>query len=217
MLKIDLRDDLGNSLWRLGGKLAVAFAVKRWGDPAELNPGSGIMSETTGARWGFKNLLIGWLASVVTGELGGRFFGAARGQSMYDGGVDMLTTKAFWSEIVHRIGGPGGAAMFGQDQDMAVLAQQASEGDTIDDGRGNRWQLQNGQWVAMMGDDMGQDALDEAMYGDLETATPLDALQEATALDGMGHLMDPGAPEASRMQGRYERRGSEDPYHAVYL
>jgi len=218
MLKIDLRDDLGNALWKLGGKLAVAFAVRRWGDPGETNPGSGIMSETTGARWGFKNLLIGWLAGVVTGELGARFFGPERGQAIYDGGVDMIVTKAFWSEIVHRIGGTGGAAMFGQDQDMAVLAQQAGEGDIMDDGQGNRWLLKGGRWVAMMGDeDMGQDALDEAMYGELEAATPLDALQEATALDGMGHLMDPGAPAASRMQGRYDRRGSEDPYHATYL
>lgn len=218
MLKIDLRDDLAYSLWRMGGKLAVAFAVRRWGDAGEANPGSGVASATTGERWGFKNLLIGWLASAVSGELGARFFGAERGQKIYDGGVDLLTTKMFWSEVVHRLGGTGGAAMFGAEQDMQVLAQQAGEGDVLDDGKGNRWLLQGGKWVAMMGEegDMG-DELDEAMYSGLETATPLDALQEATDLDGMGHLMDPGAPAASLADGRYSRRGSEDPYHSTYI
>jgi hypothetical protein len=214
MLKIDLRDDLGWAFWRFAGKLATSFAVKRWGDAAELQPTSGIMSETTGARWGFKNLLIGYLASVVGGELGARFFGTDRGQHMYDGGVDLLVTKAFWSEVVHRIGGAGGAAMFGQaENDMAVLASQAGEGDVLDDGQGNRWLLQNGQWVAMM----GTDALDEALYGDLEEATPLDGLEEATPLDGLGHLMDPGSPKASITDGSYNRRGSPDPYAATYM
>lgn len=218
MLKIDLRDDLAYSLWRMGGKLAVAFAVRRWGDAGEANPTTGVASATTGERWGFKNLLIGWLASAVTGELGARFFGADRGQKIYDGGVDLLTTKMFWSEIVHRLGGSGGAAMFGATDDMNALAQQAGEGDVMDDGEGNRWLLQNGQWVAMQGEGMG-DELDDELYSGLETATPLDALQEATDLDGgdLGHLMDPGAPSASLAAGRYSRRGSQDPYHASYL
>lgn len=214
-IRIDLKDDLRYGLWRLGGKLLVAFAVRRFGDPEVAQP-SGVGSPTTGARWTLKNLVIGWVAAAVGGEIAARMFKTVDGgQNIYNGGVDLLLTKAFWSEIVHRLGGAGGAAMFGQDEsgDAAVLASQAGEGDILDDGQGNRYLLQGGQWTPMMGD-MG-DALDEAMYEGLEAATPLDSLQEQTALDGYGHLMDSGP--AAIAQGSYDRRGSPDPFQATFM
>ena len=211
-----------------------AFAVRRWGDPEGAQP-SGVASPTTGARWTLKNLFIAWLAGAVGGELVARFFSREGGQHVYDGSVDLALTKAFWSEVIHRIGGPGGAAMFGQaDDQMAVLASQADEGDIIDDGQGNRWLLQGGQWVSMQGHDEYGDVLAEATPldgyqqrmlqegaydGVLETATPLDDWDDGipTYETEMGHLMDPAAPGAASAVGTYTRRGSPDPFHASYM
>ncbi len=234
MLRIDLRDDFKWALYRLGGKMAAAWAVRRWGDPEEGQP-SGVDSPTTGARWTLKNLFFAWLAGAVSGELVARFFNKDGGQHVYDGACDLVVTKAWWSEVIHRIGGEPGAAMFGQDDEMAALSAQASEGDVLDDGQGNRWLLQGGKWVGMMGeaeDEAADEALARAMYaGQLEQATPLDGYQQrqlqagefdgvlesATPLDGYGHLMDPDTSAAASSVGAYVRRGSPDPFQASYL
>lgn len=220
MIRIDLRDDIKWALFRMGGKMVSAWAVRRFGDPEESQP-SGLASPTTGSRWTLKNLFIGWLAGAIGGEVVARFFNHEGGQQVYDGSVDMVVTKAWWSEIIHRVGGAGGAAMFGN-TDMDALAQQGSEGDVLDDGQGNRWLMQGGQWVAMMG------PLEDALYSDdvagvLEAATPLDGeLVAETPLDGLGrhtygHLMDPDTTRASAQAGQYNRRGSPDPFQAAFM
>lgn len=223
-MRVNIRDDIAYGFQRLLGKAIAAYAVGQWGDKPTANP-SGGNSPTTGMKWSWKNYFIAVLAGYVGGELVGRTFRAVDGQKVYDGAVDLAMTKAFWSEIVHRI--PGGAKYLGH-RPMGQMPA-AAPGKIYTDNDGNRWISQNGQWVAMMGHErgggpMGQleaaTALDGDDYGDLETATALDGmdgLETQRALDGYGHLMDPDSPKSAAAQGAYMRRGSPDPFQAAYL
>lgn len=194
----------GDTLARIGGKVIVAASVRYWG-----KPGTGPSSEMYGGNWSFANYLIGMLAAWAGGELAGRFISAPMGQEVYKGGYDLVFSKLVWTELIAR--SPTAQTYLGQGDEMAVLAQQANEGDLLDDGSGNRWIMKGGRWVAMQ--------------GVLEPATALDGvLEPATALDGYygrpspyGHLMPPDTSEEASRVGQFVQRGSKDPYHAAYL
>jgi hypothetical protein len=191
-------------LARLAGKLTVAWCVRRWGDP-ETEP----TSATTGQAWTFKNYFIALLSSYLGGELVARMVGANTGQHFYVGGIDMTATKLMWSELIHRWPAAAaalGSGAMGQADDFAVLASQASEGDILDDGAGNRWLLQGGKWVAMMGDDgLGQ-------------VTEADYLGQVTEADYLGHVMPAEATLPSEAKlAVFQRRGSPDPYHSAFM
>lgn len=206
---------LDGILARLAGKVVVAFAVRRWGDK-ETSP----TSDTTGKAWTFKNYAIALLASYLGGELVARFAGVKNGENFYAGGVDMTATKLMWSELIHRW--PTAAKALGRGDrrgymgQMDALAAQATEGDILDDGSGNRWLMQGGKWVAMMGGESEMGQIKEADYlGDVVEATPMGQVVEA---DYLGHLQPQSATmPAEAKEAQFLRRGSPDPYHAAYL
>jgi hypothetical protein len=112
-----------------------------------------------------------------------------------------------------------------------ALAAEAGEGDIIDDGQGNRWLLQHGQWVSMQGADpytpaqLGADPYTPAeLSGVLTDADYLGGvLTDADYLGGqnrmqtpMGHAMPEDTSRAYATQAQYQDTGSPSPYHNVY-
>lgn len=202
--------------WRLAGKMAAAWAVRRWGDPEGAVPSTATM----GGRWTIKNHIIGLAAGYLSGMVAGRIRPGV-GQEVYEGAVDLSVSKAWWHEVVQAI--PGGATYFGStDPALQQLLGRAQPGDTIDDGRGNRFVVQaqadgSRTMVPMMGLEPAR-ALDG-----IQAARPLDGLTTARPTDGYqqrrrasyGHLTvaSPAAEEAAN----YLRRGTTDPYKAAYL
>lgn len=227
---IDLGTPFRRAVPTLAGKLMVAWAVRRWGD-AETAP----YSPTAGSAWTFKNYLIGALTAGIAGEAIGRFWRKPTGQKVYEGGMDLLMTKLLWTEGVAR--SPMMQTAFGQtdsNSQIRQLSAQATEGDILDDGKGNRWLMQNGQWVAMMG--MGENPyvpqalgaanqnpympeplngeLMEADYLGKYTEDPLGGrLMEAGPL---GHQMPMDTPRNYAAASAYLDTGSPDPYHTAY-
>jgi hypothetical protein len=199
-------------LWRMLGKMAGAFAVRKWGDPEGAVPSTATM----GGRWSIRNHILNLVAGYAAGTLLGKM-GRGHGQEVYDGAVDLSLSKAFWHEVIQAI--PGGAGYFGSTEVQQLLGR-AQAGDTIDDGRGNRYVVQVGadgskQMVPMMGLQAAT-ALDG-----LQAARPIDGIQVARPIDGwqtrqrtgMGHLtVDPSNDDAA-----YMRRGTSDPYLAAYM
>lgn len=208
----------GGILFGLIGKMAGAFAVRRWGDPE----GAAASTATMGGRWTIKNHLLNLLGGWIAGELVGRTMSRERGQAVYNGAADLSASKALWHELVQAV--PGGAQYFGRTP-MGAIPQQllamAQPGDTLDDGSGNRFLVQADaagakRLVPMMG---------------LQQARPLDGLQAARPLDGyqqrqlqarlradgrLGHY-GPMADEEMAEEAAYIRRGTDDPYLAAYL
>lgn len=211
-LSINYKDAIMHSgvVARLLGKVCGAAMVRYWGDTEAEQA-----SWTAGARWTMKNHLLNLLGGAIGGEIGARVMGKEFGTRMFVGAVDLSASKALWNELIAAI--PGGPKYLGQANDAAALAQQAQEGDILDDNSGNRWVLQQGRWVPMMGydtPDVGE--LVEASpldgFGDLVEASPLDGyqqrkFQQRMALERqMGHATD--ATEAAL----YTRRGTDDPW-----
>lgn len=210
-------------LWVLLGKAAGAFAVRKWGDP-ELSSGS---TFTMGGRWSIKNHLLNLVGGYVMGRIAGMVKGREAAQGCWNGAVDLSVSKAFWHEIIQAI--PGGTTYFGNlPPELSQLLSRAQAGDTIDDGRGNRYVVQvtqggQKQMVPMMG------LQQQRPLDGLEKATPLDGLTTATPLDGwqqrklqareanmrFGHLTV--GDSISTNHATYLRRGSTDPYAAAYM
>jgi hypothetical protein len=212
---IDLMAPMRNwaPVYRLLGKAAAAWAVRKWGDPE----GAVASTATMGGRWTIRNHFFGLAAGYVAGRLIG-LIGRGSPQQVYDGAVDLSLSKAFWHEIIQAI--PGGATYFGSTEVQQLLAR-ANAGDTIDDGRGNRYVVQVGpdgskQMMPMMG-------LQSATALDgIQAARPIDGIQTARPIDGwqtrqrmgMGHLTTDGT---NNEQAAYMRRGTSDPYLAAFM
>lgn len=217
----------GGILFRLVGKMAGAFMVRKFGDPES----AAASTATMGGRWTIKNHLLNLLGGWLAGELVGRVMSRERGQLCYDGAADLSASKAFWHELIQAI--PGGATYFGRRPMGAVPPEMwslAQPGDTVDDGHGNRFLVQaaadgSKRLVPMMG-------LQSARPLDgLQAARPLDGLTPARPLDGyqqrlfqerqrsgssLGHY-GVMADDDMRDDAAYLRRGTDDPYLAAYL
>lgn len=211
----------GGVMFRLLGKMAAAFVVRKWGDPE----GAAASTATMGGRWSIKNHLLALLGGWAAGEVVGRVMTRERGQLCYEGAVDLCASKALWHELIQAI--PGGATYFGR-RPMGQVPQemlaQAQAGDTLDDGHGNRFLVQaasdgSKRLVPMMG---------------LQEARPLDGLTPARPLDGLGGYQQRLLQQRVRSSGTlghygvmadddmrddaaYLRRGTDDPYLAAYL
>jgi len=207
-------------LARVAGKVASVWAVKRWGDGL-TNPNS----PTTGGAWTFKNYLIALASGYFGGELAARMINKKAGNDFYQGASDFIATKLTWSELVMRwnwtsqqLGSAypsfAGAYPSFAGADVQQLMAQARPGDIVDDGHGNRLLLQpSGQWVAMMGADMGN-VVEAGPLGDIVEAGPLGNVVEAGPL---GHMMAQSATRADNAQGVYTFRGSKDRYSAAFM
>lgn len=205
---IDFMSPLRNWRWfyRLLGKMAGAFAVRKWGDPEGAVPSTATM----GGRWTIRNHFINLAAGYVAGSIFTRIIKRGNGQEVYEGAVDLSTSKAFWHEVIQAI--PGGATYFGSAEVQQLLGR-AQAGDTIDDGRGNRYVVQVGpdgskQMVPMMG-------LQQATAMDgLQAARPIDGIQTARPIDGWQTRQRMGMSGSD--DSAYLRRGANNPFLAAY-
>lgn len=204
-------------LWMLVGKMAGVWAVRKWGDP-ESSPAS---TATMGGRWSIKNHIINMAAAYFFGSAVGKWKSGNQGQWILDGAVELSVSKAFWHEVIQAV--PGGTKYFGNTEGpMRQLMAQAQDGDTIDDGRGNRYLVKGSgvgkKLVPMMG------LQQERALDGLQPARPLDGLTTATAMDGyqgrlrrgeaLGHYQPLDEDDDDNV---YIRRGTRDPYQAAYI
>ena len=221
-LSIDPQRPFQNFFAHTLGQVIVAASVRKWGDKVVV----GAFSPTTGAPWSIKNYIIGSIAAFVGGEAIARF-GDRKGfgQEVYDAGMQLVMTKAIWTELIGRV--PMLQTYLGHGHDNSAIAQlkaQANEGDIIDEG-GNRWLLQNGQWISMQGTDdpytpqqlAGDPYTPKELGGTLTKADYLGGvLVQADYLDGMGHTMPKGSPRALVNRAQWQDTGSDNPYHTMY-
>ena len=226
-LTLDIKQPFMHFLPRTIGQMVTAAVVYKWGDPAQ-----GSMSPTAGYQWSMKNYFIGYITSLVGGELIGRFAGKrAWGQQFYNGGVELMTTKALWTEVfarvpmLHQYLGQGE----GRSAEFQALAAQATEGDVIEDPNGTTWLLQNGQWVSMQGSPYQAKGLaghdpyapkelagvltdEDYLGGVLTDEDYLGRIREVQ----MGHAMPSDTSRSYATQSQYQDTGSPDPFHNLY-
>lgn len=199
----------GKIIPRMLGKIVSTWCVRKWGDT-----GVGEYSPTTGSGWTVKNYAIAAISSLIGGELIGRMTKDMYGQEFYEGGMELVTTKMVWTEIIGRF--PAAKAALGTgdanySSTLQQLVNKAREGDIIDDGNGNRWIMRNGRANAMLGleekTNLGEDGYEDidSEMGQLEEKGP------------MGHLMSASATHDEQETGRWGGRGSVNPYQAAYM
>lgn len=181
-----------NALPRLIGRLAVAWAVRRWGGTGSLWGNGVVTSPSAGVSWNWNQYMVASLVAAFGPKLFGKFVNAVEFRR---GAVDLIVTKLVWTE--------------GISKSQWAVQQFGASGDIMgDNSTGQLYVNQGGSMNAMQG------------YGDVVEASALDGLVEANALDGpdydefgYGHLMAPGTGTPA---GSYHDIGHESAYHAAY-
>lgn len=227
----------------IGGRLALAYAVRNWGDTW----GTGVFgagaatSPFAGQPWTFKNYAIG----LVTAYVGGKLLhkrNARWGFNFWRGGVESMAERLLWTEGIgrsswgqanfgHHMGaqlvqagpmgqqlvsaGPMGAQLV-QAGPMGGMPHQAAPGAVWDDAQGNRRLLTpDGTWQAMLGGLMPASSL-----GGLQPARAVDVQGRGTGSRRMrpylGHaITDVDDVDAVRRAAR-QGTGYENQYAAAY-
>lgn len=179
-----------NALPRLIGRLAVAWAVRRWGGTGSLWGNGVVTSPSAGVSWNWNQYMVASLVAAFGPKLFGKFVNATEFRR---GAVDIIITKLVWTE--------------GISKSQWAVQQFGTGGDIMgDNSTGQLYVNQGGSYNAMQG------------YGDVVEASALDGLVEANALDGpdydeFGHLMPAGT---GTQAGSYHDVGHESAYHAAY-
>ncbi len=202
----------------IGGRLWLAFAVRRWGDawgtsvfgpPSAAAAAAGATppppSPFHGQQWTFTNYVIG-LVAMWGGTMLLRRFRPQWAPHFWRAGIESMATRLVWTEGIAR--SKWGQETFGQLGQTQVL----------DDQNGNRWLRTPQGWVAMAG------LQQERSLDGLEPARDLDGLREERGIDRygrgiggrrerFGHALPPGTDDTS---ARYHGAGSVSPYHYAY-
>lgn len=188
---------LNNVLPRMGAKMAMNYAVRKFGSPGGVGIfGQKAVSESQGHGWSFWNYFIAGITGYFGGMLINKYkpgWGRVWADSIYD---DMMQ-RFLWTEIFARW--PQTQEMFGSD----VVGWQ-------DDGYGNRFAV------------MSSGTYQPAMLG-IEAAGPLDGLVAASPLDGLvaAGPYDDRIPAPVAPMGHYPSpwlgKGAKDPYRAAYM
>lgn len=179
---------------RLAGKLAVAWAVQRFGGQGQaglLGGAAGYSSPTAGGSWTSTQYVVAVIAATIGSKLVGRFLNAAEFRR---GAMDLILTKLVWTEGISR--SSWAQSTFGN----------VAEGTITRDAQGQAWIRSAGRWQAMQG---------------VVHASPLDGLVQASPLDAApdyayGHLLPANVSTETAQTGMYTRSGYTSPYHAVY-
>lgn len=177
------------ALPRLAGKLAVAWAVRRWGGTGSVWGGGVVTSPTAGESWTWKQYGIALLVAQFGPKVFGKFVDAS---GFRQGAMDLIVTKAVWTEGIAR--SPWAQQQFGTGDVMA------------DPGNGQLYWDQGGRQVAMQG------LVQASSLDALVEASPLDGPNDYS----YGHLMPTGTSAQEQATGLYQGSGYVDPYHAAY-
>ena len=166
-----LRETMGNVVPMMGAKLAIAFAVKRWG----TTWGEGLMGDKPstspygGQAWSLRNYLIAIGVGAVGSMIVSRWKPGA-GRVWMQSVADDIVGRLVWTEVIAR-------SKTGQDYfgfDPVPVGWE-------DDGQGNRFAIYDGTNYR------------QAMLG-LEQASALGGLERAGPMSSsraMGHLTGP--------------------------
>ena len=192
VLKRALDLALSNFAPRLAGKLAVSWAVMRWGNT--MGPGiwgdkKDVTSQYGGAGWSLWNYVLGAGVAFLGGAVGGRIFGKQKAAVFMESIFDDMLQRLAYTEVIGRSDWAKG--QFGFDP--------IPRGYQID-GEGNRWaQFDDTDY------EQGMLGLQESnALGALVPAGPLSTGRGAqTPQNTMGHL--PGGDP-------YLLSGNTDPY-----
>jgi hypothetical protein len=176
---------------RLLGKLAVAWAVKRWGNKGAIFSDQVYTSETYGNSWSMEQYLVAWAVATWVPKVFGRFLNASEFRT---GAWDLILTKAIWTEGIAR-------------SDWAVQ-QFGATGDVQYDPTSGQMMIESrGQLMPMQGPIVKQSPLDG-----LVGSSPLDG----TGSYGYGHLLPAGVSAQTAETGRQSGSGYVSNYHAAY-
>jgi len=188
-----LRQAVTEIVPRLGAKLAISFAVKRWGE----GWGEGLMGDKlnaspyAGQAWTLRNYLIAFGVGTVGSMVISRWKPGA-GKVWLDSVADDIVQRLFYTEVIAR--NSKAQEWFGFDP-VPIGYEQ--------DDAGNRFAIYNGTNYR------------QAMLG-LEAAGPLGGLERAGPLSSsrargpMGHLTSP-SPDP------YLQLATPDPYLAAMM
>lgn len=188
---------------RLGGKLAVSYVVKRWGQ----SWGTGIFgtkgqSGYQGDSWSFWNYLLGGAVAYFGGAAVSRAFGEENGEAFMESIFDDLIGRLLYTEVIGRF--DWAKENFGFDP-LPVGYE--------DDGQGNRYAI------------FSDTDYRQSMLGLPETSTGLTRASSMGQLERAGVLSSsamarrrPPAPSMGHLQtgDPYYNAGSDDPYNALY-
>lgn len=213
----------------MGAKLAMAYAVRRWGNTGGLM-GKGATSEFAGDSWTFRNYAIGFGTTYLGAKLIATRFGRKWGEAWWLAGMSDMITRLVWTEAISKW--KWGREAFGQDsaaEQMAAL-RQMSGGMGYDPGQADalagacmpgavmdtpsgRFVLDNQKrWQPMQGGMGGfGDELVAARSGFDGFGDEL--VQARSDFDGMGHALPPGTDDH---RARYTRSGAVDPYSNLF-
>lgn len=117
----------GGILPAIGGRLAIAYAARNWGDPwgTGVFGGGAAVSPFAGEPWTFKNYAIG----LVTAYVGGKLLhkrNAKWGFNFWRGGVESMAERLLWTEGIGR--SSWAQANFGHQQPGMYGAQLVQAG-----------------------------------------------------------------------------------------
>lgn len=174
---------------RLAGKLAVAWAVRRWGGPGSIF-GDMRASPTAGESWSMGQYLVAGLVAQYGPKLLGKFVNPTEFRR---GAWDLILTKLIWTEGISR--SPWAQQQFGT-TDSAIA---------FDPGVGQMYLNQGGQWSAMQG------LVESSALDGLVEASPMDG-----TTSGYGHLLPTGSTKRTATRGKYHGTGHTSIYHAAF-
>lgn len=174
----------------LAGKLAVAWAVRRWGGDGSIM-GDMRLSPTAGESWSMGQYLVAGIVAQYGGKLFGRFLNAAEFRR---GAWDLILTKLIWTEGISR--SDWAKQQFGT----------AESAIAYDPTVGQSYINQGGSYNAMQGL-VGKSALDG-----LVESSPLDGPTSY----GYGHFLPAGTDAATASAGKYHGTGYASKYHAAF-
>lgn len=178
-----------NSLPRLMGKLAAAWAVRRWSSSPGGMFGVAHTSPTAGEGWSFPQYLIAGAVALWGPPLVSRFLNASEFRR---GVVDLMAEKLVWTELIAR---------------NSWAVQQFGTGDVgINNSTGQAWVNQNNRWNAMQG------LVEQTPLDGLVEQTALDGPNDYQ----YGQLLPSNTSIGVQRAGKWSGSGYTSPYHAAY-
>lgn len=184
-----MTNEMRTGLGRLIGKLATAWAVRRWSQQPGGLFGTAYTSPTAGEGWSMPQYVIAGIVAMWGPTLLRRFVSPTEFRR---GAVDLILEKFVWTEGIAR-------------NQWAVNA--FGTGDVgYDASTGQSYVQQGNRWSAMQG------LVQASPLDGLVEASALDGSPGYS----YGHLLPPGVPASTAKFGKQSGSGFTSQYHAAY-
>lgn len=185
-----IMSEVNSGVPRLLGKLAAAWAVRRYSNQAGGMFGQAHTSPTAGEGWSLPQYAIAAAVAMWGPKLFGRFIPST---DFRRGVVDLILEKFVWTEGIAR--SPWAVAQFG----TGDVGYNAATGQS--------YVQQGSRWNAMQG------LVEQTPLDGLVEQTPLDGNLDYQ----YGHLMDPASTSNGlQRSGKWHGSGYTNQYHAAF-